>query len=309
MKRIRTTLFSIAQALALVVAINVTYGQKPVPVTAQRPFEPAEELVYEAEFTRALLRKIDIADFRFTAHRKLTTQQTQPSGSSDQDESSSHVLLLTGDVSSKGFFSRLFNLKFRERVESVVDPISFTVQKTKRLDEQGKRLRKSEAVFDKATGMVVWTEHDPRDPSGPTRQVTSEFTPPVQDILSAIYYLRTQPLQVGKSLEVPISDSGRVYTVPIRVVEKKRTKSILGRVDAVRIDADLFGPRGMIESDGQFSIWITDDARRIPVSARIKNEYGTFDIKLKKVVRTPAAPEYVTNKNRSKGLSPYHFPF
>jgi hypothetical protein len=62
-------------------------------------------------------------------------------------------------------------------------------------------------------------------------------------------------------------------------------KTVLGRVSVLRLEVGLFGPRGMIESDGQFSIWFTEDARRIPVSARVKNEYGTFDIKLKKVLR------------------------
>ena len=34
---------------------------------------------------------------------------------------------------------------------------------------------------------------------------------------------------------------------------------------------------------GEFSIWITNDARRIPVRGRVKTDYGTFDIKLKSV--------------------------
>ncbi len=295
MNRTRTLLASFAFVLALAVWGSYAYPQQSVRTASPRPFEPAEELVYEAEFSRALLRKVDIADFRFTASR-AASGQSEKTGSGNPDPKSRHVILLTGDVSSKGFFSRLFNLKFRERMESIVDPVLFTVQNTKRLDEQGKRVRKSEAVFDKAAGTVVWTEHDPRNPSGPTRRVTSEFTPPVQDILSAIYYLRTQPLKVGNSFDLSVSDSGRVFTVPIRVVEKKRIKSILGRLDSVRIEASLFGPRGMIESDGQFSIWFTDDSRRIPVSARIKNEYGTFDIKLKKVTRTPGAQEYLTKQ-------------
>jgi hypothetical protein len=295
MNRTRTLLAIFAVVLALAVCGSYAYPQQSVRTATPRPFEPAEELIYEAEFSRALLRKVDIADFRFTASR-TASGQSERTGSGNPNHKAPHVIRLTGDVSSKGFFSRLFNLKFRERMESIVDPVSFTVQNTKRLDEQGKRVRKSEAVFDKAAGTVVWTEHDPRNPSGPTRRVTSEFTPPVQDILSAIYYLRTQPLKVGHSFDLSVSDSGRVFTVPIRVVEKKRVKSILGRLDSVRIEASLFGPSGMIESDGQFSIWFTDDSRRIPVSARIKNEYGTFDIKLKKVNRTPDAQEYLTKQ-------------
>ena len=205
-------------------------------------------------------------------------------------------MVLTCDISSKGFFPRLFGLRFREILESTVDPISLAVQKSKRTDEHGKRVRSSEAVFDQAHGKVSWTEVDPKDPSRPPRVVNSEFTGPVHDILSAIYYLRTQPLQVGKSFELPISDSGQVYKVPVRVLEKKRMKTVIGRVDALLIEAELFGQRGMIEGEGKFFMWFTDDARRIPVSVKIKSEYGTFDIRLKKVT-TPGARQYLTQQD------------
>ncbi len=269
-------------------------AQKPVRVNSERPFEPAEELVYEAEFSRALLRKMDIADFRFTATRTALNQPTNHSHSAEK--TAAYTLVFKGDVSSKGFFAKLFNLRFRERMESVVDPISFAVQNTKRLDEQGKRIRSSEAVFDHVAGKVVWTETDPGNPSRPPRTISSEFTGPIQDILSAIYYLRTQPLQLGKTMELLVSDSGQVYQVPIRVVEKKRIETVLGKVDALRLDVELFGPRRMIQSEGQFSIWFTEDARRLPVSARVKNEYGTFDIKLKKVLRKSSQKEFLSKQ-------------
>jgi hypothetical protein len=271
-------------------------AQKAVRPNSERPFEPAEELVYEAEFSRSLLRKMDVADFRFTASRTGLSQPAKNSDSAALQKPAAYSLVFKGDVSSKGFFAKLFNLRFRERMESIVDPISFGVQNTKRLDEQGKRIRSSEAVFDNVAGKVVWTETDPRNPTRPPRTISSEFTGPIQDILSAIYYLRTQQLQVGKTMELVVSDSGQVYRVPIRVVEKKRMKTVVGKVNALRLDVELFGPRGMIQSDGQFSIWFTEDARRLPVSARIKNEYGTFDIKLKKVLRSVSQQEYLSKQ-------------
>ena len=271
-------------------------AQKAVHANSERPFEPSEELIYEAEFSRALLRKVDVADFRFTASRTPSNQAGKNSHSAAQGKTDMYTWMFKGDISSKGFFAKLFNLRFRERMESVVDPISLGVQNTKRLDEQGKRIRSSEAVFDHVAGKVVWTETEPGNPSRPPRIVSSPFTGPVQDILSAIYYLRTQPLQLGKTLELVISDSGQVYRVPVRVVEQKRMKTFLGRINAVRLDVDLFGPQGMIESEGQFSIWFTEDARRLPISARVKNEIGTFDIKLKKVLRNSSQQEYLSKQ-------------
>lgn len=293
----RSRNFLIAILWLSTIGAGFANAQKPARATLERPFEPAEELVYEAEFSRALLRKVDVADFRFTASRTQLNQAAKNSHSAPLEKAASYALVFKGDVSSKGFFAKLFNLRFRERMESIVDPISFGVQNTKRVDEQGKRIRSSEAVFDNVAGKVVWIETDPKDPSRPPRTVSSEFKGPIQDILSAIYYLRTQPLQVGKTLDLVISDSGQVYRVPIRVVEKKRMKTVLGRVSAVRLDVDLFGPRGMIESEGgQFSIWFTEDAQRLPVGARVKNEYGTFDIKLKKVLRNPISQEYLSKQ-------------
>jgi hypothetical protein len=113
----------------------------------------------------------------------------------------------------------------------------------------------------------------------------------VQDVLSAIYYLRTQPLAVGKTFELAVSDSGLVYQVPVKVVEQKRMKTALGRVETLRVDPQVFGPNRLLSGEGHFSIWFTNDSRRIPVSARIKLKYGTVDITLRKVVKNPSPPE------------------
>jgi hypothetical protein len=257
------------------------------------PFEPTEELVYVAEFSRALLKKVDVADFRFSASRQSTLQKVSDHGS-HQEKHGDYLLKFTGDVSSKGFFAKLFNLRFREQIESIVDPASFTVKKTKRVDEQGKRARVSEAVY--GDGKVSWVERDPNDPTRPPREAVAPFAGQIQDVLSAIYYLRTQPLEVGRTFEITVSDSGVVYQVPVQVVEKKQKKTALGRVEAFRVDPQVFGANGMLSGEGQFSIWITNDSRRIPVSARIKIKYGTFDITLRKVIRKPTAEILASTK-------------
>lgn len=258
------------------------------------PFEPSEELIYVAEFSRALLRKIDVADFRFTATRQPSLQKVNIRGSVQDSNRGGYSLKLTGDVSSKGFFSKLFNLRFREQIESIVEPASFTVTRTKKVDVQGKRSRISETTY--KNGQVFWTEYDPNNRADTDRKATAPFAGQVQDVLSAIYYLRTQQLEVGKTLELTVSDSGRVYQVPVRVVEKRRMKTALGRVDTVRVDPEVFGAERMIPSEGRFSIWFTNDNRRIPVSARIKTRLGNFDITLRKVLQNVPPRESLAAK-------------
>ncbi len=265
----------------------VVTGQKAIQPGATRPFEPSEELFYEAEFSRALLRKLDVADFRFSASRSLLTGETL--NTSNESEARPYALTFKADITSKGFFTRLFNLKFRERVESTVEPLSFTIQKTTILDEQGKRVRTTETTFDQAKGTVSWTQRDPNSPGSEPRSKSTNFSGQLQDVLSAIYFIRMQSLEVGKSFEIFIGEGGRVYRVPVRVIEKKRMKTILGRVNVVRVDPALFGPDRLIDDEkGEFSIWLTDDSRHVPVSCRVKSDYGTFDIKLKRVVYGPS---------------------
>lgn len=267
-------------AVVLALAVSNVNAQKQGASTKPRPFETGEELHFEAEFSRLMLRKLDVADLKFRASRTPVAGEAV--------DASPYALTFTADIASKGFFARLFNLKFRERVESTVEPMSFTVQKTTILDEQGKRVRATEATFDRSKGQMTWTLRAPNDPNFETRHKITDFSGQLQDVLSAIYFIRTQPLQVGKSFEIFIGDGGRVYKIPVKVVEKKRMKTVLGRVDALRVVPELFGPERLIdEEQGEFSIWVTADARHIPVGGRVKTDYGTFDIKLKRVITDP----------------------
>jgi hypothetical protein len=268
---------SLTLAIVAFIPVQTALAQK----ASSRPFEPLEELHFEAEFSRALLRRLDVADLKFRATRTPT---------SDQAADNSYALTFKAEVTSKGFIARLFNLTFREVVESIVEPLSFTVQKTTIRDEQGKRIRETHSTFDRSKGQMTWTLRDPNNPQSEPRQTTAEFTGQLQDVLSAIYFIRTQNLEVGKSFDIFIGDGGRVYTIPVQVLEKKRMKTVLGRVEALRVNAELFGPERLIDNEkGEFSIWVTADARHIPVGGRIKTDYGTFDIKLKRVISSPPA--------------------
>jgi Protein of unknown function (DUF3108) len=232
------------------------------------PFARGEELVYQAEFTRALLRGVDVAEFRFNS-----TSEHIARGADDPI-----ILHLTGDVVSKGLFPRIAGFKFHQHIESTADAEPFTSLRTTRSEEQGKRVRQIEAVFDHAARKATWIERQPNQ-----RTTSIDFTEPIQDLLTAIYFLRTQNLEVGKSFEVLISDSGRVYRVPVNVAERKTIDTAVGRVKAIRVEPALFGDDALLHTRGQLSIWLTEDERHLPVRAQLKVEIGTFDIKLKRV--------------------------
>jgi hypothetical protein len=263
--------------LCAFISVRIVEAQKPIAAAHPRPFEPAEELFYDAEFNRSLLRGLDIGEFKLRSTRSPIITE------SDRKDGKPYSLIFSADVASKGFFTKLFNLKFHEQIESTVEATTFTLQKTTILDEQGKRVRATETTYDRSIGKMSWSQRDPNNPSAEPRSAVVDFSGQLQDVLSAIYFIRTQPLRVGQPFDIFIGESGRIHRVPVLVSERKSMKTVLGRVKVIRVEPQVFGADRLIRSEnGQFTIWLTEDNRHIPVGARIKTEYGTFDIKLKR---------------------------
>ena len=282
------TALVLAVVLSSVVLATDTPKERTPPRTpAAMPFVPSEELVYEGEFTRAILRGINIAELRFKAQRPTPSNVTVVG---EGQEAAAAPLVLTTDVTTKGFFSKLFGVNFKFHAESQVEPNDFYALRTSKRDEQGKRIRTSEAVFDQELKKVEFTERDPNNTSQAPRVITAVLDGPTQDIVSAIYFLRTQPLTPGQTFNIPVSDSGRVFQVPATVVaEKKKMKSVLGKVGVIRVDVEMFGPgRPVQEGKGKMSIWVTSDERHIPIKARLSHDIGTLDITLKSIQREEA---------------------
>ena len=282
-------LFFVLAAVALLSVAAVANGSgstaavaKDSQVAKPLPFQPDEELIYQADFSKLRLRGIEIAEFRFTVERERPPAEAPASAESAQQPQANN-LVFKGDVRAKGWFRKLFGIDFRYNHESTVAPDTLLILHTSKLDEQGKRIRISDAVFDRATNVVTWTERNPNDPNAEPRVVRNVLDGAAHDTISAIYFLRTQPLKVGQSFELAVSDSGQTVRVPVRVVERKTVKSAIGRVPALRVEIGLFGAGRLVnDREGEMTLWITDDARRIPVRARLAADIGTLDIKLKK---------------------------
>src|SRR6266849_3597462 len=270
------SIFARTSLLLLLLAATASFARAQQPAANQLSFSRGEELFYEAEFKRALLRGANIGEFRFSARPEQTA--------------SGDPLRLVGDVVSKGFFTKLAGIRFHEHVESMVAPDQFIVLRTKKLDEQGKRVRTSDATFDHEKRKVTWTERDPNQ-NQPPRITSLDFSEPIQDVLSMIYFVRLQKLEVGKSFDIPVSDSGQVFRMFVAVVERKRIKCVLGRVNALRIEPAMFGEGRMLRGEGKMSIWITEDSRHLPVWAQLKLNVGTVDIKLKRITYQNTAGE------------------
>lgn len=228
-----------------------------------------ETLKYDGSISRNIFRGISIAELTFTT--------TAVPGTDD--------LMITSQAVSKGTLLKLARYSFLQRYESTVDLPSFKILRTGKHDVQKQRIRDSEAVFDYEQKRVTFVETDPNDANRPPRRIATHIDGHMYDMITAIYATRLMPLEVGKKIELPVSDSGLVYKVPILVTAREQQKTVLGKVWCFRLEPEIFGPGRLIEQKGKMTVWITDDARRIPVRAEVRSGVGKINIKLKQTTK------------------------
>jgi hypothetical protein len=250
-------------AILLLILSGVAVAQPKLaegPTPAER--FAGEKLVYEGKVSR-LKVSISVAELTF-----------------DSKKNDRGDLVIETKAVSKGTLLKLFRFSFYQRYESVVDA-DFRILRTVKHDVQKERVRDSEAVFDYATGKVTYVETDPKTPTRPPRRIASEIPQQMQDMVSAVYFLRAQDLRVGARFDVPVSDSGLVYSVPVVVAARERIKTEIGQKWCFRIEPEIFGQGRLIEQKGKMIIWVADDTHRTPVRSVINSEIGKIEVKIR----------------------------
>lgn len=166
---------------------------------------------------------------------------------------------------SNNFFSTFFRVD--DKVESIVDAAGlFPWRFEKNLREGG---YSSDRLyhFDQR-GHLVYYQKD-----------TIEIPPFTQDPLSVLYYVRTQPLEVGKSLYIDNFTDGKLYPLEVRVLEKERITVKAGTFDCIVVEP-LLQAAGVFKHEGKLKVWLTDDRLRMPVLMKSKVLVGSISAEL-----------------------------
>ena len=110
------------------------------------------------------------------------------------------------------------------------------------------------------------------------------------DDAAFFYFIRIADLRVGKTYRYDRYFRKDKNPVTIEVTKREKMELPDGR----EVDCLVLHP--VIETKGMFSkrsdtrIWITDDARRLPVQIRSKFPFGTITLRLREMVLPPTPP-------------------
>ncbi len=116
---------------------------------------------------------------------------------------------------------------------------------------------------------------------GKTTTKTGEITQLSADILSAFFVTRTRALEPGKDYSVDVFSDEKIYPLLVHVQPKLETVKVgAGKFECLRLEPAIQGDSIFKASDGKMSLWVTNDARHMPVLIRSKVAVGAFDAEL-----------------------------
>ena len=101
-------------------------------------------------------------------------------------------------------------------------------------------------------------------------------------MLSAIYFVRTQKLDEGGVIAIPVSDGGDLYNIEVVVGKREELKLDLGKFKTLQLNAKVFGGR-FLKRSGEMLVWMSDAPQRLIVRVRIKTAGATVTADLKRI--------------------------
>ena len=99
---------------------------------------------------------------------------------------------------------------------------------------------------------------------GKARESTHAVPRDVRDIASALLFLRMQRLAPGDRYDVPVFSGTDTFTLHAEVEGPEAVSTPAGRFDAIRLKVRL-GFKDKFRTDRDSHVWLSADARRIPV--------------------------------------------
>lgn len=229
---------------------SATAPEEAVASDAKFEFPTAERLTYGVEWRFVTAGNIQVQLTPVTA----TTWETRL------------------NISSAGIVNSLYNV--RDQYSARMDAAFCAATSTFNAVE-GKRRRITTLNFDSTARKVHYEERDLVKNTLASQVV--EVPPCTHEVTGAFAWLRTQPLEPGKSLLVPMTDGKRFAAVRVEAQARETITVNSVKYQTIRYEAFLFD-NVLYRRKGTLHLWLTDDVERLPVQIRLGLGFPVYNI-------------------------------
>lgn len=183
-------------------------------------------------------------------------------------------------LESAGMVSKLFTVN--DNYTGQFDTTHFCAADT-RLDAiEGKRHKLTTVRYDYRRDKASYNERDVQR-NATIKTAETDIPSCASDIVGALLRLRTMHLEPGQSAQIPVSDGKKFVNVKVEAQERESIQTKLGSFKTIRYEAHIFN--GVLYTkNARLLMWLSDDARRLPVQIRVRMPFvvGTITLTLDK---------------------------
>ena len=165
---------------------------------------------------------------------------------------------------SNAFFSAFFSV--RDIVESYLDMRELVPRRFEKRLREGDFRAHDLVLFDHDRHVALYPKRNDR---------LVPISVGAQDVLSSLYYVRMMDLTVGRSVFIENHADKKNYPLEIKVLRKERVTVPAGRFNCIVVEPSVRGA-GLFSHKGKLTVWLTDDAARVPVLMKTKVVVGSI---------------------------------
>lgn len=92
----------------------------------------------------------------------------------------------------------------------------------------------------------------------------------VQDVLSALYFIRTLDIKAGKSYVLDAHSGDMSWPLTVKVLKKEKIKVPAGEFKCLALEPVIRKDSGIVNAQGKMLVWVTDDEIKMPVYLKVK---------------------------------------
>ncbi len=184
---------------------------------------------------------------------------------------------------TNGLFSRFYSVDDQATTYLSYDtmlPFNFEIKV-----RESKQLADIRSFFDWKTLMGnYWERRVSKSKGERNKNIEWPIKSFSQNVISAIYYLRTFTLTPGKKLQFRVADEGKNIIFSGEVLRREVLSTDIGDLNTVVVRPN-FTVDGVFKPVGEILIWLTDDSRKFVVRIESKIKIGSIVGKLRSIDR------------------------
>jgi hypothetical protein len=178
-------------------------------------------------------------------------------------------------IESTGLVSKLYKVNDEYSIQ-LAD--QFCTVNTDLDSYEGKRHHSTQVHFDGEHGKATYLERD-LVKNSVFHSAETQIPVCVSDFIGGLYKLRALHIEPGQSAQLPVSDGKKFVSARVEAQEREQIQTKAGTFKTIRYEAYVFNGV-LFKRNARLLVWITDDARRLPVQIRARMSFPVGNITL-----------------------------